>query len=310
ANQNYLARRNCSLMAPVLRSSPVSLRTTRNSAKSPLPTPEKASTPSKPRVCSQCKRPRKGHPREGCPFVDSESPAGESFFDSPTRLVSDALQSLNLSPSAVGSEVEVETLVTRRPFTKMPGTLLSPSSSFVCSQISLFKNEIDEPVLSQVSDMATDGSATPRAMTPTDDAEELLAPSSPTLTECNLTSSCPRPLTRTLTHAEHDSFIASLSSLTKATIYVISTPDVPVIIAAATFHGLCTRTMPLDHADTIVVVGRTDSAVDVLLNQIETKMHALVPVPQGRSLALSAAAKTMVIGAVGAVAAWGALAFT
>ncbi|KAJ6615591.1 hypothetical protein B0H10DRAFT_2040054 [Mycena sp. CBHHK59/15] len=296
-------------MPPVLRSSPASTRTTRNSTKSPTPAPAKASTPSKPRYCTSCKRPRKGHPREGCPFAE-DATQDEALSDSPTRSVADALDALNLA--AVDGEKEDEGRATRprKPFTRMPGTLLTPTSSFMysqSSQTSVCKDETplaadanasfsysqsSEPylALSQLSD----GAATLRAQTPTS------TPPPPPQT---------RPLARTLTAEERAAFTTSLAHLAKATVYVLPAADVPAISAAAAGHGLCARELALDHADTLLVVGHTQTAVELLLYQVETKMHALVPRPEPRSV-LSAAAKAIAVGAVGAVATFSVMAFS
>ncbi|KAJ6597982.1 hypothetical protein B0H10DRAFT_2086275 [Mycena sp. CBHHK59/15] len=267
-------------MPPVLRSSPASTRTTRNSTKSPTPAPAKASTPSKPRYCTSCKRPRKGHPREGCPFAEDATQDGEALSDSPTRSVADALDALNLA--AVDGEKEDEGRATRprKPFTRMPGTLLTPTSSFMYSQSS------------QTS--LSDGAATLRAQTLTS------TPPPPPQT---------RPLARTLTAEERAAFTTSLAHLAKATVYVLPAADVPAISAAAAGHGLCARELALDHVDMLLVVGHTQTAVELLLYQVETKMHVLVPRPEPRSV-LSAAAKAIAVGAVGAVATFSVMAFS
>ncbi|KAJ7130942.1 hypothetical protein C8R46DRAFT_1362740 [Mycena filopes] len=290
-------------MPPTLRSSPASTRTTRNSTK--VATPEKPATPGKPRYCTSCKRPRKGHPREGCPFVEEDATRNnDASSDSPTRSVADALNELNLA--SVGADVDdtdeedgggAAEKKPRKPFTRMPGTLLTPTPSFMYSQASQSSSCKDETPpapdasfssipylgLSQLSDDANPVPA--RARTPTHD------------------------LVRTLTSDERTAFTASLTHLAKATVYVLPTPDVPAICAAAAARGLSSCALPLDHADTLVVVGRTAAAVEVLRYQVEAKMHALVPPPPpGRTI--STTAKAVVVGAVGAAAAWSALAFS
>ncbi|KAJ7167765.1 hypothetical protein C8R46DRAFT_1350710 [Mycena filopes] len=285
-------------MPPTLRSSPASARITRNSTK--VATPEKPATPGKPRYCTSCKRPRKGHPREGCPYVEEDATRNnDASSDSPTRSVADALNELNLA--SVGADADesdeedggdAAEKKPRKPFTRMPGTLLTPTPSFMYSQASQSSSCKDESPpapdasLSQLSDDAP-GASTPRARTPT----------------------APPDLVRTLTSGERTAFTASLTHLAKATVYVLPTPDVPAIRAAAAARGLSTRALPLDHADTLVVVGRTAAAVEVLRYQVEAKMHALVPPPPpGRTI--STTAKAVVVGAVGAAAAWSALAFS
>ncbi|KAJ7682080.1 hypothetical protein DFH06DRAFT_1463923 [Mycena polygramma] len=293
-------------MPPTLRSSPAGTRVTRNSAK--IATPEKPQTPGKPRYCTSCKRPRKGHPREGCPFIE-QSTQTETLSDSPTRSVADALDALNLAgldADAATDNEGYEEKKPRKPFTRMPGTLLTPTSSFMYSQSSQVSCKdsppppdnsfsIMYPDSSQISDLnATAGGLRPRSHTSMD-SRPLTPP--------------PRPLTRTLTSEERTAFTASLTQLAKAAVYVLPTADVPAICATAATRGLSTRTLPLDHADTLLVVGHTAAAVEVLLYQVETKMHALVP-PPDQTHVLSTTAKAMVVGAVGAAAAWSALAFS
>ncbi|KAJ7696832.1 hypothetical protein B0H17DRAFT_1053190 [Mycena rosella] len=297
-------------MPPTLRSSPAATRTTRNSTKSPVPTPERSSTPGKPRYCTSCKRPRKGHPREGCPYTDSENATqNDTVSDSPTRSVAAALDALNLAVADADTDVEDEPeMKPRRIFTRMPGTLLTPTSSFMYSQSSQLSSCKDETPpaafdasfsssapylgLSQLSDI--DLPPTPHAHTP--------RPATPPR------ATAARPLARTLTSDERAAFTASLTHLAKATVYVLPTSDVPAICTAAANRGLSTRALALDHADTLVVVGRTAAAVEVLFYQIEAKMHALVPRPTGGIL--TAAGKALAVTAVGAAATWGALAFS
>ncbi|KAK7063587.1 hypothetical protein R3P38DRAFT_2819276 [Favolaschia claudopus] len=300
-------------MPPTLRSSPAGTRTTRNSVKSAPVTPERTPTPGKPRYCTTCKRPRKGHPREGCPFADEESVQN----DLPAGGVAAAMSALDITAGADDDDeaqaTDEDVVATkeekpRKTFTRMPGTLITPTPSFMFSESQAsckteaqlvadegsFSSSVPYLGLSQNSDVA-EGSRR-RSRTPGD------APPPPP---------APCGLSRTLTLEERTSFTSSLSRLAKATVYVLPTPDVPAICGAAAKRGLITRTLPLDHADTLLVVGHTAAAVEVLVYQVEARMHALVPVaPKAKSGTLSSTAKAMVIGTVGAVAAWSVLAFS
>ncbi|KAJ7131669.1 hypothetical protein C8R43DRAFT_1024232 [Mycena crocata] len=296
-------------------------RITRNSTKSPglalENSPGNSPTPSrKPPHCATCGKPRKGHPRNGCPFA-KDGNQRETGSKSPTRNVSDALSALNLAANAdTDDETEHTTQdggfgagakKAGRLFTRMPGTLLTPTSSFMYSQSSQASCKDESPSalgasqsfdpylgLSQLSDTgATTGDLTPRADSPD--------PPRATAT---------RPLTRTLTSKERTEFTASLTNLTKATVYVLPAVDVPAICASATACGLSTRTLPLDHADALVVVGRTAAAVEVLFYQVEAKMHALVPPLPASGGALKMAVRTLFVTTAGAAAAWGVLAFS
>lgn len=89
-------------MAPTLRSdsaqnSPTAAERTSN-INSPTNTPRKAPQ------CSKCKRPKAGHPRSGCPFVDSPSHEAKAQ-DRPDNHLSDALGSMTLlSPAPIEHE--------------------------------------------------------------------------------------------------------------------------------------------------------------------------------------------------------------
>ncbi|KAF7289754.1 hypothetical protein MIND_01349000 [Mycena indigotica] len=256
-------------MPAALSSSPVTQRTTRNSNKTPLATPDaiNSSPGSTPRRCSTCKQPRKGHPRSGCPF-------------GPETGMTEKLGALDLSVVDDDDETEVEEGVPqgkerakKSQRVAMPGTL-GPVPSWVLSQSSC-KSE---------------------------DSISSLDVAPPTSQEC------PRPLTRTPSIVEREAFTSSLASLTKATIYVLPTEDAAEIALKASKRGLSTRQLGLDHADTLLLIGQTEAAVAVLEKQVQNKMHSLVP-KNTQNGVIATATKGLIVGAVGAVAAWGALAF-
>ncbi|KAJ6515283.1 hypothetical protein C8R45DRAFT_1139411 [Mycena sanguinolenta] len=304
-------------MPPTLRSagsSPAGTRTTRNSTtKVATPDSKPPSTPGTPRYCTSCKRPRKGHPRKGCPFASNPS-------DSPTRSVADALDALSLADQDLdaltddeGVEEDLEfkratEKKSRKPFTPMPGALLTTAPSWMCSQSSQASTQVSKeetPLLDasfsfSLSQTSFDSASFSGAHALVDGQRASATP--PPATPA-------RPLTRTLTSEERTAFTTSLTHLAKATVYALPTSDVPAICAEAAARGLSTRTLPLDHADTLLVVGHTAAAVDVLVYQVETKMHALAATarkaPPGTSLGTAATAVV-----VGAAAVWSALAFT
>ncbi|KAJ7462010.1 hypothetical protein FB451DRAFT_1267479 [Mycena latifolia] len=286
-------------MPPTLRSSPAGTRTTRNSTKSPVPTPDKKlSTPGKPRYCTSCKRPRKGHPREGCPFVEDGTQNDDTVSDSPTRSVAAALDALNLAVAETDTDTDNEDereKKPRKPFTRMPGTLLTPTTTFMYSESSQSTCKDETPPAFHASFASSAPYLGLSQLSDDVDAPPLA------------TTTATRPLARTLTSDERTAFTQSLTHLAKATVYVLHAPDVPAVCEAAATHGLTTRALPLDHADTLLVIGRTAAATEVLFYQIETKMRALVPPREG---ILSTAAKALVVGTVGAAAAFGALAFS
>ncbi|KAJ7050363.1 hypothetical protein C8F01DRAFT_1377779 [Mycena amicta] len=273
---------------------PASQRTTRNSNKSQNQPPEPTSTP---RRCTTCKRPRKGHPRSGCPF-------GEAEDAEKSPGVTEKLSALDLS--AVDSddtdtdntekedtEKEKETKAKAR--VAMPGTL-GPMPTWILSQSSKgwgesFKEEaLPKEDSSSLSSIA-------------------VAPASSQRSDSDATD-VPRPLTRTPSVVEREVFTTSLASLAKAAVYVLPTQDVPVASHEALARGLFVRRLSLDHVDSLLFVGQTDAAVAVLENQVQNKMHSLVPKNADKGPGtLAKASKGLVVGAVGAVAAWGALAF-
>ncbi|KAF9057832.1 hypothetical protein BJ165DRAFT_1423824 [Panaeolus papilionaceus] len=84
---------------------PPTLRSAQNSpagksARQDLPTPTLTPTRKVPQ-CSHCKRPRAGHPRSGCPYMDS--PVNKDFDDA---LISGALQSLNIETHRTATNEE------------------------------------------------------------------------------------------------------------------------------------------------------------------------------------------------------------
>lgn len=104
-------------MAPTLRStqnSPTAAGKTRdNTNNSPSNTPRK--TPH----CSQCKRPRAGHPRSGCPFVDFPSRETKAQ-DKPENHLTDALGSLTLLSLAPIEREEEKAFIRNRRRSAQP----------------------------------------------------------------------------------------------------------------------------------------------------------------------------------------------
>ncbi|KAF7300769.1 hypothetical protein MKEN_01302100 [Mycena kentingensis (nom. inval.)] len=266
-------------MPPTLRSAPTTpnQRTTRNSNKVALAdaTPE----PS-PRSCTKCKRPRKGHPRSGCPFSDGDGGGPGSPG------VMKRLEALDLSADDLDSGEDTEPEAgegeatptekgkkekTKTPRVSMPGTL-GPLPTWILSQ-------------SQASVSVK--------------AEDI--PRIESLSLASIPLSEPAPA-----EAARIEFTTSLADLARAVVYVLPTSSAASAAAEALTFGLFVRQLPLDHTDTFLLVGKTDASVAVLEKQVETKMHALVPKD---AQAGPGAAKGIVLGAVGAVAAWGALAF-
>ena len=109
-------------MAPTLRNSSAQNSPTRTSVNhSPTITPRK--TPQ----CSKCKRPRAGHPRSGCPFVD-DSPTKTQ--GKPDNHLTEALGSMSLlSPAPIESKEDKAFIRNRRRLSAQPE--LVPSDSLL-----------------------------------------------------------------------------------------------------------------------------------------------------------------------------------
>jgi len=113
-------------MAPTLRStqnSPTAAERTSNN-NSPSTTPRKAPQ------CSKCKRPRAGHPRSGCPFVDSPSRETKGQ-DKPDNHLAVALGSMTLlSPAPIETKEDDKAFIrNRRRLSAQPE--LVPSDSLL-----------------------------------------------------------------------------------------------------------------------------------------------------------------------------------
>ena len=109
-------------MAPTLRNSSAQNSPTKTSVNhSPTTTPRKSPK------CSKCGRPRAGHPRSGCPFVDS--PSCEKTQDkTDNNHLTDALGSMSLlSPAPIESKEDKAFIRNRRRLSAQPE--LVPSDS-------------------------------------------------------------------------------------------------------------------------------------------------------------------------------------
>ena len=99
-------------MAPTLRSSSAQNSPTAGGMTSTNHSP--TTTPRKTPQCSKCKRPRAGHPRSGCPFVDSPSSETKTQ-DKPETHLTDALVSMSLlSPAPIESKEDKVFIRSRR----------------------------------------------------------------------------------------------------------------------------------------------------------------------------------------------------
>ena len=114
-------------MAPTLRNSSAQNSPTAAGRTSINHSP--TTTPRKTPQCSKCKRPRAGHPRSGCPFVDSPS-CERKTQDKPDNHLTDALGSMSLlSPPPIENKEDKEFIRNRRRLSAQPE--LVPSDSLL-----------------------------------------------------------------------------------------------------------------------------------------------------------------------------------
>jgi len=122
-------------MAPTLRSSAPNTPTGKSSTTSDTPTV----TPRKTPQCTKCKRPRQGHPRSGCPYVDSplkEKKNNTQTTSTTANHIVDALGSMHIAPPSYECDEDTKAVIRSRrrssiqPPQLAPGeTLLSLSSN-------------------------------------------------------------------------------------------------------------------------------------------------------------------------------------
>ena len=114
-------------MAPTLRNSSAQNSPTAGGKTSINHSP--TTTPRKTPQCSKCKRPRAGHPRSGCPFVDSPSSETKTQ-DKAENHLTDKLGSMSLlSPAPIESKEDKAFIRNRRRLSAQPE--LVPSDSLL-----------------------------------------------------------------------------------------------------------------------------------------------------------------------------------
>ncbi|PPQ63154.1 hypothetical protein CVT24_005794 [Panaeolus cyanescens] len=123
-----------------------------------------------------------------------------------------------------------------------------------------------------------------------------------------------RPLARSMSAVERDIFIAKLTCETPATVYVVPKADVDSIMKEAKSLKFFTAhiTNESDHIDdqALLILGRTESAVQTLLDKIEAE-HSKLSMKQHQSKGPGSNYRVMAGSAlVGAVGAWAGLAFS
>ncbi|KAG6813032.1 hypothetical protein H0H92_014566 [Tricholoma furcatifolium] len=315
-------------MAPTLRSSAPNTPVGKSTDQKEPPNV----TPRKAPVCTKCKRPRAGHPRSGCPYSDSPTKAVKAATEKKADNIADALESIHLhSPdddraairerrrllqhaidlvnaqSVLSLDKESQEAIDKllqpgmfddpdtdatakvvhwqdsltptraaRKRVKMPCSLYSPSPSSSQASIKL------EAVTS----------ASPIDIT--NENDKAAVPTDPSLPDSPLSV---QPLSRSMSAAERDTFLASLTNASDATVYLVSRDDIHNVHADAIKVGFYARIiLGKDSRDPqgLLVLGRNEGAVKRLYEQVE--------IERKNSTGFRAAAAGAVVGAVGAFA--------
>lgn len=310
-------------------------------------------TPRKVPQCSKCKRPKQGHPRSGCPYVDSPLKDKNDIQTTPAMAnnMINALGSMHIaSPSHERDEDTKATIRSRRrssiqPPQLAPGeTLMSLSSNSHeiverLMQPGMFDDTDDDAGDVQgerkakivrwqetVQQLASPAKSKPvvkmpgTLITPSPESsrdslknlpnkQETPAPDisihGSSIDATSIASSLgPKPLIRSMSMEQRETFISNLTSSSDATIYVLPSSDIHSIHASAIKLGLHARiVMSVDTNDHqgLLVLGQDEKAVQRVYKKAETESKK---VQSGRMRAVAGGA------VVGAVGAWAGLAFS
>jgi hypothetical protein len=178
--------------------------------------------------------------------------------------------------------VHLASPVKSKLFVKMPGTLTTPSPESSRESLMVLPNKKETPA------------PEPSALGPSSSD----ASSNPSLHS-------PKPLVRTMSMEQRETFVSNLTSSSNATIYVLPSSDIHSIHVSAIKLGLHAHIVPsVDSNDPqgLLVLGQDEKAVQKLYKKVETESKNL-KVPSGRMRAVAGGA------VVGAVGAWAGLAF-
>ena len=303
-------------MPPTLRS---------NTLRSPT---SDGSTPSTPRKCSKCGRARAGHPRQGCPYVDTDatsdstsvneaehiSNASESVhiipnpYDRPRSSNNQVVAESNLASLSADSCEIVERLLT-------PGVMDNTNdqeASGVCipewqANVSTPTQVKTEPVTINLARPTMPGtlySPSPSFFQSTEDIFKTEMLSVDSATSQPGTEIYPRPLARTASTDERDAFLMELSEISKppATVYLLPMADIPDIRKSAEKIGFysCVVSAGGKSGNGWLILGCDPQAVLTLQQQLQVKKGK-----QGSKLKAAAGGAV-----VGAVATWTGLAFS
>ncbi|KAI0268142.1 hypothetical protein BC834DRAFT_678352 [Gloeopeniophorella convolvens] len=266
-------------MAPTLRSSPMHGGTGIDT------TPTKS--PRKVPHCSKCQRPRAGHPRQGCPYAEPESPNAQT---SPLDITS-SMDSLSITP------VKAE-----RRSSRLHPPARDPTLASISSESSVILNRLCEPG-SMNDALITDEDAkagifaapsTPKhspysegrimpgtLLTPRSSLEEVPAATQAdqyddhlgddSSSKSSLSAGTARPLARTMSVEERVAFLDGLSELSHSSptsVYSISAGELNSLAESAAKLGFCTgivfpQTGTVENG--LLILGRDSRAVNDLV---------------------------------------------
>ncbi|KJA16811.1 hypothetical protein HYPSUDRAFT_147184 [Hypholoma sublateritium FD-334 SS-4] len=213
----------------------------------------------------------------------------------------DLVSTANANPVAVNKTMKSKTSVR----SLMPGTLIPPSpesSSAGCPSASFLKQE--SPSVSSMcpsEQLGKDSEESEDLASNSDDC----APSELTVRRRHAAS-----LSRTKSPVERDIFVSKLSGEAPATIYIIPKAEVDIVFKqAVSLQFIAELVMNKDDDDpnALIILGREEKAVKMLLRKVETKNGKAQAAKYKGLSTLRAVAGAVVVGAVGA---WAGLAFT
>ncbi|PSR73425.1 hypothetical protein PHLCEN_2v10717 [Hermanssonia centrifuga] len=278
-----------------------------------------SSSPKSPRKvphCTKCKRPRAGHPRSGCPYMDnSDTPSTTSSAPpSPRKLTPEVLGIDNgLRRLQIRTPAEDQAEKRRRRQSSPVRLVRTETLQSLSTEASEIIRGLQQPGLlhadpDEVNERVTrwqEEVATPRKAGQAGSVPERLVTQSPTPAPEIPRRRQSQTLHRTLSAEERQNFLQRLATATKsspANVYVLNATDIPGMAKEAKERGFYARTFipkeqSADEKQGLLVLGRNREAVDALLDKsaADTATNGF---------------KSCVAGVVvGAVATWGSLAF-
>ena len=262
-------------------------------------------TPRKTHQCSKCKRPRAGHPRSGCPFVDSPPSSETKTQSKPENHLTDALGSMSLlSPAPIESKEDMAFIQNRSRLLAQPELVPSDSLVSLSTNSSEIVTRLLRPGVTKLK--APSRSPMPGSLFPptpessfasvlTSDVEDTsvlvirqsnIALANPSVAEqsdmddasAHSTSTIqqqrPLPFARSMSASQREIFMSKLNTEAKATLCIFDKTDIAAMYAkAVTLHKFVVQVMNEDKNDSqaLLIVGQDEEAVHALLRQVEAE---------------------------------------